>query len=135
MGSISPHLTSDVELLTNGAQANENALFGRDIDNDISFSSQISLAGRERAKQGERSRFAKECGQNFACQWCLLQLSQEELASQGLVTGYDDTHGLIASPIAGGSLADLRHFVGRQNPFCRKRGSKASIDAFPASGR
>lgn len=136
VGSISPHLISDVELLTNGAQAVPDAPWGLvHPDNYISFASQISLAGRERAKQGERHRFAKECGQNFACNWCLLQLSKEELAEQGLVSGYHEIVGLIASPAKGGWLADERYFVGRQNPFCRKRGSNASIDTFPSSGR
>ena len=138
VGSIGPALTSDLETLQNGQKPDENITQWASVDPDnfVSFDTQISLAGRERARQGERYRFARECGENIACDWCLYQQTDAQLAEQGVTVIFDENAGGLCVKSTGGKAAsEIRYFVGSSNPYCRKRGSRLSREAFPDSDR
>ena len=103
-------------------------------EDEEGFEASLARRGRETAGLQARALLRRQCGNEIACDECLSLATDEELASFGInrfsaggVYWFEKTD---HAPVGSGQ----RKYVGKSNPLCRSRGSKASRLAFPASG-
>lgn len=100
------------------------------------FERELARRSREQAVAAADRDFARSCSRSVACDWCLHELTDQELAERYLIRE-ENSEGVweYSSTLAGRDIAERREtYLGYLNPDCRKRGSKQARRVFPVSG-